>query len=214
MSVKWGLNSSISIEIANNTPTPYQNIMRTIEIQTLLTEKFGTAFTVLADDSYQIETTDFRILLIFADGESWLRVLIPIVPAAEAATFWEELLSANFDRTLDCRYALHQDVLWGTFQHSVASLTSEDLLMAIDSLIQMKKLGVSPVFSEFVTKRVREIVVIAKQRGDSLEQTIQTLDRFYAEGVMGDLGSTESVRQEIMSAWRTQLTTLWAEIQP
>jgi hypothetical protein len=181
------------------------------ELQSVLTQKFGDSFSILAEESYQIDTPEFRMLVIFADELTWLRILIPISPAADAMSFLEELLSANFDTTLDLRYALHQNVLWGVFQHSVAGLTADDFSQTIDRLIDLKQQGVDRVFHEFVTKRVREIIAIAKQRGDTLDQTIQTLDRFYAEGVMGDLGSSESVRQEMMSAWRAQLTRLWEE---
>jgi hypothetical protein len=127
-------------------------------------------------------------------------------------TFIEEFLSANFDDTLETRYALHQGVLWGVWQHSVSGLTIADFGMAIDRILELKQVGIDRAFRDFATKQVREIVKIAKQRGDTLVQTMQTLDRFYAEGIMGDLGATEDVRQEMMTAWRYQLERLWNEV--
>jgi hypothetical protein len=181
------------------------------DIQPFLTSRFGTTLKVIDADSYQVETPEYRLLIILSAQQSWVRTLVPIAPAAEAMTFVEEFLSANFDATLETRYALHQGILWGVWQHSVAGLTIEDFSTAIEHSIELKQVGIDRAFRDFATKQVREIIRIAKQRGDTREQTMQTLDRFYAEGVMGDLGATEDIRQEMMTAWKYQLDRLWDE---
>ena len=186
--------------------------MTPTEIQLFLTDRFGDRSRQLDADSYQIDTPDYRLLVILSAEQSWVRMLVPIAPAAEAMTFVEEFLAANFDDTLETRYALHQDVLWGVWQHSVSGLTIDDFGTAIDRILELKRVGIDRAFRDFATKQVREIVKIAKQRGDTLAQTMQTLDRFYAEGIMGDLGATEDVRQEMMTAWRYQLERLWNEV--
>jgi hypothetical protein len=179
------------------------------DIQSFLTNRFGRSLTVADPDSYQVDTPDYRLLIILSAQQSWIRMLVPIAPAQEAMTFIEEFLSANFDATLETRYAINQGVLWGVWQHSVAGLTTEDFNTAIDRSIDLKRVGIDRAFQDFVTKQVKAIVSIAKQRGDTLEQTMQTLDRFYAEGVMGDLGATEDIRNEMMTAWQYQLERLW-----
>ncbi len=181
------------------------------DIQTFLTSRFGDALKVIDEDSYQVDTADYRLLVIFSDRHTWVRILVPIAPAAEAMTFIEEFLSANFDTTLETRYALHQEVLWAVWHHSVAGLTVEDFSTAIEHSIELKQIGIDRAFRDFATKQIRQIILIAKQRGDTLAQTMQTLDRFYAEGVMGDLGATEDIRKEMMSAWQSQLERLWDE---
>jgi hypothetical protein len=178
-------------------------------IQTFLTNRFGTTLKIVDTDSYQVETPDYRLLIILSAQQSWIRILVPIAPAADAMTFMEEFLSANFDATLETRYAINQEVLWGVWQHSVAGLTTEDLNTAIDHSIDLKRVGVDRAFQDFSTKQVKAIVSIAKKRGDTLAQTMQTLDRFYAEGILGDLGATEDIRQEMMTAWQYQLERLW-----
>ncbi len=185
--------------------------MTPADIQPFLTNRFGTTLKVIDEDSYQVETPDYRLLVILSAQQSWLRMLVPIAPAAEAMTFLEEFLSANFDATLETRYALHQGVLWGVWQHSVLGLTVEDFSTAIEHAIELKQVGIDRAFQDFATKQVREIARIAKQRGETLEQTMQTLNRFYAEGVMGDLGATEDIRQEMMTAWQYQLERVWQE---
>jgi hypothetical protein len=181
------------------------------DIQLFLTNRFSTSLKVVDPDSYQVETPDYRLLIIFSAQQSWLRMLVPIAPTADAMTFVEEFLSANFDATLETRYAINQGVLWGVWQHSVVGLTAVDFNQAIDQLIDLKRVGIDQAFQAFSTKQVKAIVSIAKQRGDTLEQTMQTLDRFYAEGVMGDLGATETIRTEMMTAWQYQLERLWNE---
>jgi hypothetical protein len=187
------------------------DLMKHQEIQPFLTNRFGTTLTIIDANSYQVETPEYRLMIILSGQQSWIRILIPIAPAAEAMTFVEEFLSANFDATLETRYALYENILWGVWQHSIAGLTPADFNMAIDRSIELKQVGIDRAFQDFASKQVREIARIAKQRGDTLEQTIQTLDRFYAEGVMGDLGATEEIRKEMMTAWRYQLERLWHE---
>ncbi len=187
------------------------DLMKHQEIQPFLTNRFGTTLTIIDANSYQVETPEYRLMIILSGEQSWIRILIPIAPAAEAMTFVEEFLSANFDATLETRYALYENILWGVWQHSIAGLTPADFNMAIDRTIELKQVGIDRAFQDFASKQVREIARIAKQRGDTLEQTIQTLDRFYAEGVMGDLGATEEIRKEMMTAWRYQLERLWHE---
>lgn len=181
------------------------------EIQPFLTNRFGTALTKIDKDSYQVETPEYRLMVILSAEQSWLRVLIPIAPAVDASMFIEQFLYANFDATLEVRYAMYEEILWGVWQHSLAGLTAEDFSMAIQRSIELKQVGIDRAFQDFATKQVREIARIAKKRGDTLEQTMQTLDRFYAEGVMGDLGATEDARKEMMTAWRSQLEKLWNE---
>lgn len=185
--------------------------MTPADIQLFLKTRFGTTLSIIDADSYQVDTPDYRLLVILSAEQTWVRILVPIAPAAEAMTFALEFLSANFDATLEARYALHQDVLWGVWQHSVMGLSMEDLSMAINRSIELKQVGIDRAFRDFATKQVREIVRIAKARGDTRAQTMQTLDRFYAEGMMGDLNASEDSRQETMTAWQYQFDKLWDE---
>jgi hypothetical protein len=180
------------------------------ELQKLLIDRFADRVEIIDANFYRIDTPELRLLVILSAEQSWVRMLVPISTAQEAMTFVEEILAANFDETLETHYALHDNALWGVFQHSLVSLIPTDANHAIDRLIELKELGIKRAFSEFATKQVKQIIQIAKQRGDSLEQTIQTLDRFYAEGVMG-MEASQDTRQEMMGGWRYQLERLWHE---
>jgi len=188
--------------------------MISTELSTQLTQLFGEKVELLAPGSWQIDTPEFRLLVLLSDDQSWLRLLVAIAPAQEAQPFIEQLLEDNFDLTQETRYALQQDVLWGVYQHSCAGLASEDFVSAVQRLLHLRQQGLDNCFSRLVEARVRQIVQAAKQQGQSLEATLQTLDRFYEEGLLGDMKAGATAREETLSAWRYQLTRLWEEINP
>jgi hypothetical protein len=176
-----------------------------------LTQLFGDKLESLAPGSWQVDTPEFRLLVLLSDDQSWLRLLIPIAPAQESQPFIEQLMEANFDATQEIRYALQQSVLWGVYQHSCAGLSPEDFVSAVQRLILMRQRGLDDCFNRLVEDRVRDIVRVAKQQGQSLEATLQTLDRFYEEGMLGDMKASAEAREATLKAWRYQLTRLWEE---
>jgi hypothetical protein len=182
------------------------------DLPNLLAALWGDAVQTLSPGCYQVETEQFRLLVLLSEDQSWLRVLMPISPAHNVLSFALELLEANFDETQETRYALAQDVLWGVFQHSLAGLSQDDLYLAIQRLIDLHQVGTDQVFRCFVEKRVREIIQVAKQQRQTLEMTLQTLDRFYEEGVMGDVDASAQEREQVLAIWRYQLERLWDEV--
>ncbi len=67
------------------------------------------------------------------------------------------------------------------------------------------------VFNQLVESRISQIVQTAKQQGQSLEATLQTLDRFYEEGILGDLEQGAESREQALKSWRRQLERMWSE---
>lgn len=183
------------------------------EISEQLSEKFSNAVEQLAPGSWQVDTSDFRLLVLLSDDESWLRVLIPIAPAQDAQPFFEQLLEANFEETQAIRYALQQNVLWAVFHHNTVSLTTLDFTDAVQHLIDLRYKGLDDCFNRFVETRVRQIIRVSKQQGQSLEATMQTLERFYQEGLMGDMEAGAKAREETLAAWQFQLQRLWHEAE-
>ncbi|RAM50735.1 MAG: hypothetical protein C6Y22_15595 [Hapalosiphonaceae cyanobacterium JJU2] len=183
------------------------------EIAATLTELFGEAeVKAIASDSWQVETSTFRLLVLLCDDQSWLRIMIPIVPAQQAQPFFEQFLEANFDDTQQVHYALQQGVVWGVFQHNCNSLVVEDFRDAIARLVALHTAGLDDVFHRLVESRIRQVIIAAKLQGQSLQSTMQNLERFYAEGLMGDENQTPQAREETLAAWRRQLERLWPEI--
>jgi hypothetical protein len=184
------------------------------EIAGTLTELFGTAdVAAIAPGSWQVETANFRLLVLLAEDRTWLRVLLPIVPLEAAQPFLEQFLEANFDETQEVRYALYQGVLWGVFQYNSPTLVSGDLSSAIARLISLHEAGLDDVFNRLIENRIRQIIQAAKQQGQSLQSTMQNLERFYTEGLLGEIEQTQEARDRVLATWRYQLERMWNEIE-
>ncbi|MDF0554332.1 leucine zipper domain-containing protein [Kamptonema sp. UHCC 0994] len=74
--------------------------------------------------------------------------------------------------------------------------------------------GISDLFNELIETRIRQIIQVAKLQGQSIQTTLQTLDRFYAEGLMGEMQQGSEPREQTLAAWRRQLERLWPEVEP
>lgn len=182
------------------------------EISNTLREIFNPSeVKVLPLGSWQVQTPKFKLLVLLSEDQFWVRALVPITTAQEAQLFVEQLLKANFDLTQETRYALHQDVLWGVFHHNLESLSVLDFSAAVARLVSLHHKGLSDCFDQLVDQRVRQIIYAAKRQGQSLEATLQTLDRFYHEGLMGDMEQGAS-REAVLAAWQSQLKRLWPEV--
>ncbi|MBE9036934.1 hypothetical protein [aff. Roholtiella sp. LEGE 12411] len=182
------------------------------EIASTLTELFGTeTVAAIAPGSWQVDTSTFRLLVLLSEDNTWLRVLLPIVPAQEAQPFLGQLLEANFDTTQEVRYALYEGVVWGVFQHNINTLVSADFFNAINRLVSLHQAGLNDVFNQLIENRIRQIIQAAKQQGQSLQATMQNLERFYAEGLLGEIEQTPEAQAEVLGAWRRQLERLWNE---
>lgn len=182
------------------------------DITKTLTNLFGAEVQVAEPESWQVENDGLRLLVLLSEDQSWLRSLVSITSAQDAEPFLGQLLEANFDETQETRYAIYQGVLWGVFQHSAASLTGEDFEAAIAQLIALQQRGLSPSFNQLAETQIRQIILTSKLQGQSLEATMQMLDRLYEEGVMGDVDLPAEQRDQVLGAWRYQLERLWNEV--
>ncbi|RCJ17315.1 hypothetical protein A6770_34295 [Nostoc minutum NIES-26] len=183
------------------------------EIAATLTELFSAASVqTMAPGSWQVDTSSFRLLVLLSDDDAWLRVLLPIMPIQEAQEFLAQFLEANFDETQELRYALYENVIWGVFQHNSSTLVNADFVSAIARLVSLHEAGLNNVFNRLIESRIRQIVQAAKQQGQSLQATMQSLERYYAEGLMGEINQTSEAREEVLAAWRRQLERLWNEV--
>ena len=67
-----------------------------------------------------------------------IRILAPILKTEnldEAVLY--RLLQANFDSTLDARYAIANGILWSTFIHPLASLDDESFLVSLGQTVNV-----------------------------------------------------------------------------
>lgn len=184
------------------------------EITITLKELFNSqAVQQVESGTWQVETPQLRVLILLSSDQSWLRLLVPIASAQDAQPFLEQLLEANFDETQETRYALNQNVLWGVFQHKLETLDPADFGAAILRLVALCQQGLDSSFDQLVDRQIRQIIRAAKQQGQSLETTLQTLDRFYREGLMGEMEAREQT-EVVLAQWQQRLERLWSEVEP
>ncbi|GAX37872.1 hypothetical protein [Nodularia sp. NIES-3585] len=183
------------------------------EIAATLGKLFDPAeVKAIAPGSWQVDTASFRLLVLLSEDNTWLRILLPILPIQEAQPFLAQFLEANFDDTQEVRYALFDGVVWAVYQHNSETLVSADFTSAIARLVSLYEAGLDNVFNRLIESRIRQIIQTAKQQGQSLAATMQNLDRFYAEGLLGEINQTSEAREQVLTAWQRQLERLWNEI--
>lgn len=182
------------------------------EITPILKNLFGETVQESSSDVWEVETTKFRLLVLLSEDKNWLRMLIPIAPITEVRQFLEQILEANFDNTQENRYALHQNVLWGVFQHNFLTIEPEDFTAAIKRLIGLQEEGIDGFFQALIDSRIVQIIKAAKMQGQTQEATLKNLERFYAEGLMGEIDMEPEIREKTLAAWRFQLERLWPEV--
>lgn len=90
-------------------------------------------------NNWQFSIDDKQILVVTDAANNRMRILTPI---AMAGALPEEalmrLLQANFDTALDARYAIAQELVWGTFIHPLESLTTREFASGV---LQTKSLA-------------------------------------------------------------------------
>jgi hypothetical protein len=187
--------------------------MVTEEIEPILASIYESGIEAIEPGLWQVETPTHRLLVLLSEDQSWLKMMIPVVSAAEAEPFFKELLQRNFDATGEVRYGVHQDALWAVFQHALSSLTAEDFVAAIAQLTNLQERGLNDCFDQFADGQVALIIQAAKQQNMTLDMTLKNLDRFYQEGVMGDLDASADTRASTLEAWRNRLQRLWPIVE-
>jgi hypothetical protein len=71
---------------------------------------------------------NFTVYIVTDEKHNRMRIMIPVQKLdKDDKDLPGKLLSANFDRALDVKYAVHDGVIWSLFMHPLRSLTEEAL---------------------------------------------------------------------------------------
>lgn len=155
--------------------------------------------------------TRFHLLVSISEEGNLLRVFVPIAPQDEADPYLPQIMEYNFNENKLVRYAYSQNLLWGAFKYPIENLEIAQFHQALTELIALHKQGLNPFFNELAEGKVREIIAAAKAQGQTMAMTMQTITRFYQEGIMGGLDQDPRQQQKALLAWRYQLERLWDE---
>ena len=89
---------------------------------------------------WQASVDSLRLYVITDETHDRMRIMAPVTDVAEddAGLLWT-LLSANFDRALDAKYAINDGVVWSTFLHRLSWLTEPALDNALAQVIALAR---------------------------------------------------------------------------
>lgn len=88
---------------------------------------------------WEVKYDGRQLLIITDEHHNRLRIITPIIEVNKLKKGdYLKLLSANFDKALDAKYALYNEILWSVFTHPLGELTDDQFL---DALKQVKTLA-------------------------------------------------------------------------
>lgn len=125
------------------------------------------------DGHWQFTVDGITLQVMTDERADRMRIMSPIVKTDELSK--EQLLrlmQANFDSALDARYAIANNVVWGTFIHPLSILGDEEFLTGLGQTINI----VSTYGSTFSSG------VLVFGGGDSAELQKDLIDRLKALG--------------------------------
>lgn len=99
--------------------------MNDVQLDALIRE---IAEQVISESSgaWRFDIDGVRMYCITDRNHDRMRVITPIASLSETPVeTLRACMQANFDRALDARYCIHDDVIWGAFIHPLSSLTDE-----------------------------------------------------------------------------------------
>ena len=87
---------------------------------------------------WQMKVSGRDVLVVTDETHNRMRIMTPV--SDEKTLDAEELhrlLSANFDRALDAKYAISQNTLWSVFTHPLAGLTDEQFIGCVGQVVTL-----------------------------------------------------------------------------
>ena len=87
---------------------------------------------------WKFEFSGSLVLVITDESHNRMRIMTPVfdVDTIPTETF-RVLLSANFDRALDARYCINDNVLWSAFLHPLRELEDHQFLNALKQVVTL-----------------------------------------------------------------------------
>lgn len=108
-------------------------------------ERLGQIIERMADDVqgqpgyWEFHIEGRKLVIVSDENHNRMRCMTPVADESQLSHDLNRcLLSANFDRALDAKYAIAQELLWSLFTHPLRELTESQL---IDAVQQVKALA-------------------------------------------------------------------------
>ena len=89
---------------------------------------------------WKFQYGEMLVLVITDEGHNRMRVMAPVTETESFSNQqWQVLMSANFDRALDARYCVKDDMLWSAFIHPLQQLGSAQFRDAVEQVVTLAK---------------------------------------------------------------------------
>ncbi|GAB4136706.1 MAG: hypothetical protein Tsb0016_01260 [Sphingomonadales bacterium] len=125
---------------ADSLPTPDQQaaLAKLDHLDELIRRVDAQAQRAPNGHAWQLNLRGRQIMVVTDPKAGRMRIMTAIAPAsALSPELMARLLVANFESALDARYAVGQDVLWGTYIHPLMDLTDDEFLAGIGQVFNI-----------------------------------------------------------------------------
>ncbi len=103
-----------------------------------LIEAVGDDVEHTKSGKWRFKIEKVSVLIIADEAHDRMRILVGIAKADTVPTeLYRRLMQANFDTTLDARYAVAKGVLWSMYLHPLKSLTDPLFLSGIGQTVNL-----------------------------------------------------------------------------
>lgn len=88
--------------------------------------------------SWEVSYREKSLTILTSEEHNRMRIVSPIVKLSEVdAKDRLILLEANFDKALDAKYAVYNEIVWSSFTHPLGELTVEQFKDAMDQVVNL-----------------------------------------------------------------------------
>jgi hypothetical protein len=106
----------------------------------LLIEAIGDDVKRMNTGQWRFSIENIPTLVIADEAHGRMRILVGITKADNVPPeLYRRLMQANFDTTLDARYAVAKGLLWGLYLHPLKSLTDPLFLSGIGQAVNLRR---------------------------------------------------------------------------
>lgn len=90
--------------------------------------------------AWQCTYREHLIMILTDENANRMRIMTPIVEEKDLEeNQYKLMLEANFDRALDAKYAVFDNIVWSVFTHPLAELEVEQFKDAMDQVITLSR---------------------------------------------------------------------------
>jgi len=112
----------------------------TIDHMSALIEAVGDEIKRPSDGQWRFQIEGIPVFVVTDTRANRMRILVGISKTKDLpAGLYERLMQANFDTTLDARYAIARGVVWAAYLHPFKSLSDAEFLSGLGQTVNLAR---------------------------------------------------------------------------